>query len=166
MIPPEDAERTSGRRSPEIGLAVAGVLTCGMALYHFWLPYAFHWGDALTRVPMVRWGLFIINASFSLLLLAGGVMSTAIAWRPELKAGPGRWVIVAMAGYWLFNAAYQVAVPMPMPGALAALKWAFLGFGLALALLYLGALAGRRPAGIATPGPGLRSPRRIPGMSR
>lgn len=165
-MPAEPAERTTVPRVPEFGLLLAGALTCGMALYHFWLPYAFHWGDALTRVPMVRWGLFIINASFSLLLLAGGVMSTAIAWRAELKAGAGRWVLIAMAGYWSFNAVYQVVVPMPMPGALAALKWAFFGFSLALALLYLGALAGRRPAGVAVAGPGRRAPRRIPGMSR
>lgn len=165
-MPPDHAVRSTLPRPPEFGLLLAGALTCGMALYHFWLPYAFHWGDALTHVPMVRWGLFILNASFSLLLLAGGVMSTAIAFRPELKPGAGRWVIVAMAGYWLFNAGWQVLEPMPMPGRLAALKWAFLGFGLSLALLYLGALAGHRPAGQASPAPGRRSPRRIPGMSR
>ena len=71
-----------------------------------------------------------------------------------------------MAGYWLFNAAYQVLSPMPMPARLAGLKWAFLGFGLSLALLYLGALAGRRPSSIAMAGQGRRSPRRIPGTSR
>ena len=165
-MPPENAARTTVRRAPEFGLALAGSLSAAMALYHFWLPYAFHWGDVLTSVPMVRWGLFIINASFSLLLLAGSVMSTAIAWRPELKEGAGRWVILAMAGYWLFNAAYQVVVPMPMPARLASLKWAFLGFGLSLALLYLGALARRPPTGIAVSAHGRRSPRRIPGTSR
>lgn len=162
---PEDAHRPSLRRSPEFGLALAGALTSVMALYHFWLPYAFHWGDVLTHVPMVRWGLFILNASFSLLLLAGGMMSLAIAWRSELKSGAGRWVIVAMAGYWLFNATYQIVDPMPMPRALGALKWAFLGFGLAVALLYMGALAERRPAGVS-----VREktgvPRRFPGASR
>lgn len=159
-------ERPTARRSPEFGLLLAGALSAAMALYHLWLPYAFHWGDVLTSVPMVRWGLFIINASFSLLLLAGSVMSAAIAWRPELKAGAGRWVILAMAGYWLFNAAYQVLVPMPMPARLAALKWAFLGFGLSLALLFLGALAGPRRADVAPPAPDRRVPRRIPGRSR
>ena len=162
MVPPEDAERLTGRRSPEIGLAAAGILTSAMALYHFWLPHAFHWGDVLTKVPMVRWGLFIINASFSLLLLAGGLMSIAIAWRPTLRHGAGRWVILAMAGYWLFNAAYQVLNPMPMPSRLAGLKWAFLGFGLSVAVLYLGALVGRRPPAIAAVGQGPRSPHRNP----
>lgn len=154
------------RRRPDLGLTLAGSLTGLMALYHLWLPYAFRWGDVLTGVPMVRWGLFIINASFSLLLLAGGVMSVAIAWRPELRAGAGRWVVLAMAGYWLFNAGYQVIEPMPMPRVLAALRWAFLGFGLALALLYLGALAGWRPRDPAGAGHGPRFPRRIPGASR
>ena len=116
-----------------------------MALYHFWLPYAFHWGDVLTHVPMVRWGLYIINASFSYLLLAGGLLSVVIAFRPELKPRVGRLVLVAMASYWVFNATYQVVLPMPMPRSLAGLRWAFLGFGLGVALLYLGALRDRRP---------------------
>ena len=166
MVPPEDPERPPGRRSPEIGLAAAGLLTGAMALYHFWLPYAFHWGDVLTAAPTVRWGLFILNASFSYLLLAGGAMSIAIAWRPELKHGAGRLVILAMAGYWVFNATYQVLIPMPMPRSLAGLRWAFLGFGLAVALLYLGALGGRRGPALVIAGPLPRPPRRYPGASR
>ena len=164
-MPPQDAERPTRRRSPEFGLAAASLLTAGMALYHFWLPYAFHWGDVLTQVPMVRWGLFIINASFSLLLLAGGVMTLGIAWRPELKQGVGRWVIVAMAGYWVFNAGYQVLIPMPMPRSLTSLRWAFLGFGLSVALLYMGALAGAgRTVSAAAASPATPT-RRIPRAS-
>jgi hypothetical protein len=165
-VPPEHAHGPTARPGPEFGLALAGTLTSGMALYHFWLPYAFHWSDVLTHVPMVRWGLFIINASFSLLLLAGGLMSIGIAFRPILKHDAGRWVILAMAGYWLFNAAYQVLIPMPMPNRLAGLKWAFLGYSLSVALLYLGALVERRPPAIAAVGRASPAPRRSPWGSR
>ena len=145
-----------------IGLVAAGVLTCGMALYHFWLPYAFHWGEVLTRAPMLRWGLFIINASFSFLLLAGGVMSLAIALRPGPRERAARWVLIAMAGYWLFNAAYQVVFPMPLPPRLAGLHWGFLGFAAAVALLYVAALSDRRPAAAArVGGAGLAPPRSL-----
>ena len=117
-----------------------------------WLPYAFHWGEVLTRAPVLRWGLFIINASFSFLLLAGGVMSLAVALRPGPRERAARWVLVAMAGYWLFNAAYQVVFPMPLPPRLAGLHWGFLGFGVAVALLYLATLSDRRPASAADVG--------------
>lgn len=150
------------RTSPEWGLVTASLMTCGMALYHFWLPYAFHWGDALGRLAMLRWGLFLLNASFSYFLLAGGVLTLVMAIRPGLKDGVGRLVVVAMAGYWLMNGAWQVLAPMPMPPALAGLRWAFLGFAVSVALLYASALVGgRAPVAAATPIP-LR-PRRWPG---
>jgi hypothetical protein len=145
-----------------VGLALAGALSSGMALYHFFLPSVFHWGDALTRTPMLRWGLGLINASFSYLLLAGGVLSLAMALRPGLKQGIGRWVIVAMGVYWLMNAAWQVLEPMPMPRSMAGLRWAFLGYSVAVALLYASALVGRRrpvAASSLTVVPG----RRVPG---
>lgn len=155
--------RATGRIGPEFGLLLAGLLTAFMALYHFWLPYLFHWGDALTHVPMVRWGLLILNASFSYLLLAGGVMTVVIAWRPELKARAGRMVLVAMAGYWVFNGLYQVVLPMPMPSRLAPLRWGFLGFALSVALLYLGGLKDRRPVVVQAVGPSLhRGPLALP----
>ena len=137
--------RVAGRRRrgpavPELGLALGGALTSGMALYHFYLPYAFHWGDALTGAPVLRWGLTIINGSFSYLLLAGGVITTVIGLKPALKGRVGRMVIGALAGYWLLNGAFQVLLPMPLPRALAPLRWVFLGFSLSVTLLYLSAL--------------------------
>jgi hypothetical protein len=134
---------------------IAGALTCGMALYHFWLPWAFHWGDVLTRGAMLRWALFMLNASFSVLLLAGGILSLVVAFDPGPRHRVGTGVIVAMAGYWVFNAAYQVWVPMPLPGVLAGLRWAFGGFAVAVALLYAAGLLRPRPApeGAAAPAP-------------
>lgn len=133
-------------------VAIAGTLTCGMALYHFFLPTIFHWGDALGRTAMLRWALFMLNASFSFLLLAGGALSLVVAFDrgPRGRAATG--VVIAMTGYWLFNAVYQVIVPMPLPAAMAGLKWAFGGFAVAVALLYAAGLVTRR-----TPAPALRA---------
>ena len=148
-------------RGPELGLALAGALTAGMGLVHFALPTIFHWGDALTGAPALRWGLPLINASFSYLLLAGGAVTLVMAFRPGLKAGVGRWLIAIMAGYWVLNAVWQVLLPMPMPRGLSALRWAFLGYGLAVAVLYASALVGRFPPAAAAP---MRAgvPRRAP----
>jgi hypothetical protein len=151
---------------PEIGLALAGILTTSMAIYHFYLPYAFHWGDALTGVPMLRWGLFMLNASFSYLLLAGGVITIVMALKPAWKERTGRLLIVAMAVYWAFNAAWQVASPMPMPRVLANLRWGFLGFSLSVMLLYASALVPGRSAGQPVPAHPGRPPLRHPGASR
>lgn len=128
------------RRSPDIGLTIAGVLTSGMALYHFWLPFAFRWGDALVNVPALRWGLFMLNASFSYLLLAGGVATIALGLGAGSREGAGRWLVFGMFGYWLFNASYQIVSPLPLPRPFAALGWGFFGFAAAVALLYAAAL--------------------------
>lgn len=143
------------RRSADIALAAAGVLTTCMALYHFWLPFAFRWGDALVQAPALRWGLFMLNASFSYLLLAGGVATIALALGAGSRQGAGRWVLVAMFGYWLFNASYQLVNPLPLPPGFALLGWCFFGFAAAVALLYAGALV-RGPRSAATPSTSVR----------
>jgi hypothetical protein len=122
-----------------------------MALYHFWLPFVFRWGDALTEVPALRWGLFMLNASFSFLLLAGGVMTLEIARRGGVRDAASRMVIVTMCGYWLFNGVYQIVAPLPLPRPVAGLRWAFLGFGLSVACLYAAGLV-RAPQATQDPG--------------
>ncbi|MGH7729998.1 MAG: hypothetical protein ACRENJ_01970, partial [Candidatus Eiseniibacteriota bacterium] len=139
MDPRADAAPTGLGRAPEPGLAIAGALSAGMGLFHFFLPPLFHWDAILAPAPTLRWGVPLINASFSYLLLAGGVITLVIAFRPALKRGVGGWLIAAMAGYWVLNAVWQVVLPMPIPRALAHLRWAFLGYGLAVALLYASA---------------------------
>ena len=68
-----DPGREHGRAGvpavPELGLALGGALTAGMALYHFYLPYAFHWGDALARAPMLRWVFLGFSVAVTLLYL-------------------------------------------------------------------------------------------------
>ena len=130
-------------------LLVAGILTSGMAAYHFWLPFAFHWSDVLKSAPALQWGTLLINACFSFLLLAGGLMTIAIAVAREPRDRTGTWVLVTMAAFWFFNAAYQVIAPMPLPKPVASLSWAFLGFAVIVMLLYAEAVwrPGRKPAG-------------------
>jgi hypothetical protein len=151
---------------PELGLALGGALTAGMALYHFYLPTAFHWADALGNIPILAWALTILNASFSFLLLSGGVITIIVGLNPALKDRVARMVILSMALYWTLNAGFQVLLPMPLPRAFAALRWGFLGFSVAVILLYLSALVpARRGAAhppASTPPPGLPGEREAP----
>jgi hypothetical protein len=116
-----------------------------MALYHFWLPTIYRWSDDLVKAPMIGWALASINAFFSFLLLAGGLLTIVIALdsRPRDRASTG--VLVGMTAFWLFNAGYQVFLPMPLPARLAGLHWVLLGFAGMVALLYMTALRGSRP---------------------
>src|SRR5258705_7614905 len=97
-----------GQRRPlDVGLVVAGGLTCIMALYHFTLPYVWGWGEDLLKTRMLHWALFMLNASFSYLLLAGGAVTIAIALDPTAQDRTRRWVLFGMGGYWVFNPVYQ-----------------------------------------------------------
>src|SRR3989442_16017730 len=95
--------RAERRRTPDLGLAAAGVLTAGMALYHFGLPLLWGWGSALAPWPMLHWALFMLNASFSYLLLAGGAATVALAFRREAMDRTGRWVLLAIGGFGGFK---------------------------------------------------------------
>src|SRR5258706_3415265 len=109
-------------------LLAAGILTASMGLYHFWLPAQFGWGEDLAKDRMLQWALLSINAFFSYLLLAGGVTTIAIAVRRRLRDPAETWMLTAMTGFWVLNAAYQVFLPMPLPPRLAGLRWALLSF--------------------------------------
>jgi hypothetical protein len=143
------------RSGPDVAALVAGVLTSGMALYHFTLPASFRWGEALDQVPTLRWGLSLINASFSFLLLAGGAMTIAIAFAPWPRERTSAWALGGMAAYWLFNIVWQLVDPMPLPRQLAALRLAFPAFSAVLVALYAAALLRPRArrAGFSAPSP-------------
>jgi hypothetical protein len=124
----------------DAGLLIAGILTSAMGLYHFWLPTIFGWGKDLAKEPMLGWALLSINAFFSYLLLDGGAATIAISLRPSLRGRTAGGVLSGMMGFWLFNAAYQLVIPMPLPHRLAAMRWGFLAFAIVIVLLYAGAL--------------------------
>jgi len=130
-------------------LLAAGILTSSMALYHFWLPAQFGWGKELAHDRMLQWALLSINTFFSYLLLAGGATTIVIALRPKPWGQLEASMLIAMTGFWVLNAVYQVLLPMPLPQRLASLRWALLGFAIVVVSFYargLGRLR-RPPAG-------------------
>ncbi len=127
-------------RSRDYVLLAAGALSAGMGLYHFFLPAQFGWADLLAHDRMLRWALLSINTFFSYLLLAGGVLTLAVAWRPRPRDRSAYDVVVAMTGFWTLNAAYQWLSPMPLPPRLGILHVVLLGFALITLALHAWAL--------------------------
>ena len=121
-----------------ISLAVGASLSSSMGAYHFFLPWQFHWGAFLKKVPQpIPWALFSINFFFSYLLLAGGILTFVAlrAFRRSYHCDHG--LLVAMAGFWLANSLYQIFVPMPLPAQLWPLHVVLLGFAVMATLAYV-----------------------------
>jgi hypothetical protein len=114
-------------------LLTAGVGSAGMALFHFFLPSVFQWSRFMTTVPAsIVWGMYAINAFFSLLLLLGSVATIRVALSP----GRDSVVVWGMAIFWIFNAIYQLVWPFPARrvawGTLAFAAWMFASYAVAL----------------------------------
>jgi hypothetical protein len=104
------------QRTAVVALGLAAASSCAMAAYHFALPFIWHWSRFLGSIPAaIRWGSFSINAFFSFLLLAGGVLTGVAARALSRGASPDRGVLIAMAGFWSLNTVYQIIIPMPLP---------------------------------------------------
>lgn len=122
----------------KISLLVAGVFSSGMALYHFILPYHLGWKHSLIEVTaMINWAMFSLNNFFSFLLLWGGIMTIITAFRWEKVDLLGYGILVGMGLFWIFNASYQIFIPMPLPEHLIVLKWGLLAFAVFLVILYI-----------------------------
>lgn len=116
----------------------AGLATSAMALYHFRLPHIWGWERfAANLPPAISWGLFSINFFFSFLLLWGGLITIIAAFRLEKVNRFGWFCLLGVGIFWVVNAVYQIAVPMPLPESMRVLKWGLLAFALVVALLYL-----------------------------
>ena len=127
-------------------LLTAGILTAGMGLYHFLLPAQFGWGEELAKDRMLQWALLSINTFFSYLLLTGGALTIAIALRGRPWDPIHAWMLVAMTGFWVLNAVYQMLLPMPLPPRLAGLRWVLLSFAVVVVFFYArGLQRSRRP---------------------
>ena len=119
-------------------LLVAGVFSSGMALYHFILPYHLGWKDSIIEVTaMINWAIFSLNHFFSFLLLWGGIITIITAFRWEKVDLLGYGILVGMGLFWIFNASYQIFIPMPLPERLIVLKWGLLTFSVFLVILYI-----------------------------
>ena len=118
-------------------LLVAGMCSASMALYHYWLPYQWDWPSDLRRIsPAVGWGSLMVNFCFSTLLLWGGVMTLLAAMRWRKRDAMTTATVAGMGVFWLMNAAYQAAIPMPLPPRLHVLGWVLLGFAVIVMALH------------------------------
>lgn len=126
-----------------LSLAVAASSSTLMGAYHFFLPWQFHWGLFLRKVPQpIPWALFSINFFFSFLLVAGGVLTFRALAALRGSRHCDRGILGSMAGFWLANALYQIIVPMPLPAQLWPLHVVLVGFALVAMLAYgVGAVA-------------------------
>ena len=112
-----------------LSLGLAGVLECGIALYHAMLPYHMKWSQGFEGVPgSLVWAVFALNFSWSLIVfLAGGLIIYAARLGPA--AGLFAKSTVFVVGlFWLIHGLYTWLNPLPLPlslGWLRALLGAF-----------------------------------------
>jgi hypothetical protein len=125
-------------------VAVAGVASAGMGMFHFFLPHLFGWGRFTQPLPSeIRWALSAINAFLSLFLLAGGLASVRDVRLPGAGSAGILWTMLA---FWAFNVAYQIVWPFPTPG----VRWLLLAFAVGVALLYATGLVALRLSGFTS----------------
>ena len=118
-----------------VSLGFAGVLTCGMGLYHFVLPTHMGWRQWLGGVPdTIVWALFALNFSWSLLVfLAGSLVIHAARLGPGAGAFARRTVFV-VGLFWGIHGAYTWISPLPLP---ASLLWLRIVLGLFPAVMVM-----------------------------
>ena len=134
-----------GGRFWKVCLLTAGVCSGSMALYHYWLPFQYGWvKDIKPSAPNVAWGALMVNACFSTLLLFGAALTVQSAYRWSKRDELTTTCVAGMGLFWLFNATYQLMVPMPLPARLAFLRWVLVGFAAFVALLHGAALTASR----------------------
>jgi hypothetical protein len=116
------------QRAWTVSLGAAGILDCGMAGYHFFLPAHMGWAGHFHGAPAIEWALYTLNFSWSLIVLLSGVLVLHAA-----RLGPGAGTFarrfVFMVGlFWLVHGIYTWVHPLPMPAFLAALQAFLLAF--------------------------------------
>ena len=130
-----------------VALAIAASCSSAMGAYHFFLPFMFHWGRFLTKVPQpIPWALFSINFFFSFLLLAGGVLTFVVLRSVRRSSHSDRGILFAMAAFWLANTLYQIFIPMPLPARMWPLHVVLVGFAIVTTLAYVASLLAMKQA--------------------
>ena len=118
-------------------LLLGGGMSVALALYHFFLPFQFHWARFVEEVPgQIRWALFALNFFFSVLLLVVGLLVLATAWSSARDRPLALMVVGGAASFWLANFAYLVLFPFPVPASLYAVKWGLASFSATCFLLH------------------------------
>jgi hypothetical protein len=133
-------------------LGLAGVLQCGMAAYHFVLPYHQGWatGHGLENLPhSMVWALYALNFSWSLLLLGvGGLVAYAAIIGPTASLFTRR-ALLTVGLFWAIHGSYVWLNPMPLPERLLWLQIVLAAFPVAVALLHWVPLLANRELGLA-----------------
>ena len=104
-----------------VSLMLAAVLQCGLASFHFALPHVMDWGHANGMeilAERIVWALYVLNFSWSLLVLVTGslVVYAAVIGPPASRFT--RHVLLAIGLFWAIHASYQALYPMPLPSRL------------------------------------------------
>jgi hypothetical protein len=106
-----------------VPLLVAALHDCGLAAYHFILPYHMEWRRGLDNVPdTLVWALFALNFSWSLLLFLAGAL---VMYASFLGAAAGKFARVAVFTvglFWAIHGIYTWLNPLPLPPSLSWLR--------------------------------------------
>jgi hypothetical protein len=118
-------------------LLLGGGMSVAMALYHFFLPFQFHWARFVEDIPaVIRWSLFSLNFFFSTLLLVVGLLVLAAAWHLPRNQPLALLIAGGAAAFWLANFSYLMIFPFPVPPSLHAVKLVLESFAAASFLLH------------------------------
>lgn len=100
------------------GLTASGLLQCGVAIAHFGLQYEWRGVDGGSLPVQLRWALFALNFSWSMLVLGVGVLM-CLAGRLHPHVAFVRAAVIAVGLFWTIHGIYMVVMPMPVPARLA-----------------------------------------------
>ena len=118
-------------------LLLGGGMSVAMALYHFFLPFQFHWAKFVEEIPaVIRWSLFALNFFFSDLLLVMGLLVLATGWTHPRDQPLALLIVGGAASFWLVNFAYLMIFPFPMPPSMYGVKLGLQSFAAASFLLH------------------------------
>jgi len=107
-----------------VTLALAGLNSCCIALYHFVLPYHMGWRSGLADVAdSLTWALFALNFSWSLLVLLAGILVLHAAWLGPASGAFARRTVFTVGLFWAIHGVYTWVNPLPLPSSLSWLRW-------------------------------------------
>ena len=112
-------------------LKLGAIQTVLIAVYHFFIPFQFNWGDFLIEgAPTINWSLYALNNyfSFNLLIVALFLLYHIFYKKEHLHTIKVLSIIAVL--FWCFSAIYQIIEPMPLPESLSWLGYVLPGLAL------------------------------------